>query len=169
MDLGGAKEIVANRVSRQTETSDLVVLTWLYFLVLPKHYKIMNFFHSFKHIYSGNYYTTFVLFHIYVQPLLLLYLLLLQNRQNRRQSLGEQGPKSVPRGRPAATSTRQPIKNGLKISFKPADLSRTTDKSVALQIRAVLSKQRGEGGGAAARRASRGNAGILSNSVSVSI
>ena len=101
--------------------------------------------------------------------MLLLYLLLLQNRQNRRQSLGEQGPKSVPRGRPAATSTRQPIKNGLKISFKPADLSRTTDKSVALQIRAVLSKQRGEGGGAAARRASRGNAGILSNSESVSI
>ena len=60
MDLGGAKEIVANRVSRQTETSDLVVLTWLYFLVLPKQYKIMNFFHSFKHTYSGNYYTTFV-------------------------------------------------------------------------------------------------------------
>lgn len=63
-----------------------------------------------------------------------------QRRQIRRQSDGNQKAAAGAaaggnRRAPAkGLSTRQPIKSGLKISFKPADLNKTTDKSVAMQV-----------------------------------
>jgi hypothetical protein len=66
----------------------------------------------------------------YTLPLLIPRIPGQQRRQSRR-------PEAVPPSggnRTRGPSTRQPVKNGLKISFKPADLNKTTDKSVALQV-----------------------------------
>ncbi|KAJ1444097.1 hypothetical protein B484DRAFT_441194 [Ochromonadaceae sp. CCMP2298] len=41
--------------------------------------------------------------------------------------------------------------SGLKISFKPSELGRTTDKNVSMQIKAVLGKSGGAGGAGGGR------------------
>ena len=46
---------------------------------------------------------------------------------------------------------------GLKISFRPAELGKTTEKNTALQIKAVLAKTSGgRGGGGGGARGGRG-------------
>eukprot|EP00596_Hydrurales_sp_CCMP1899_P007696 CAMPEP_0119035662 /NCGR_PEP_ID=MMETSP1177-20130426/2839_1 /TAXON_ID=2985 /ORGANISM="Ochromonas sp, Strain CCMP1899" /LENGTH=194 /DNA_ID=CAMNT_0006994269 /DNA_START=99 /DNA_END=679 /DNA_ORIENTATION=- len=65
-----------------------------------------------------------------------------QGRQNKGQAPLPNAKKGGARARPTNVATRPKVlPSGLKISFRPADLNKTTDKSVAMQIKAILSKQ----------------------------
>ena len=68
-----------------------------------------------------------------------------QNRQMQSQSVVSAGNRrqrgtvgAAAKPRPSSAPVAAP--SGLKISFKPAELNKTTEKNVAQQIRAVLGK-----------------------------
>jgi hypothetical protein len=69
--------------------------------------------------------------------------------------------------KPLITKVKPSNQASLKISFKPSELAKTTDKNVSAQIKAVLSKQTGGGAKSGGGMATAGKAAASKKAVGV--